>query len=107
MSNSRFISLDNKINQLKRLTQTLNFAEVCNFIFLEIFRFGHMGERVKLDSPVRQSQYLLAIMCSQQKTENPEGYTDDKVDQVCGLLNEIYNRYMFAYLPTKKIWLMD
>ncbi|CAI1626934.1 hypothetical protein [Serratia fonticola] len=101
MSNSNFISLDNKINQLKRLTQTLNISEVCNFIFLEMFRFGR-GGRVRLDSPLRQSQYLLAIMCSQEKTENTEGYTDDKVDQVCGLLNEIFNRYAYAYLPTKK-----
>lgn len=60
-----------------------------------------MSNRIKLDSPARQIQYLLAIMCSQERLEKTDALSDDKLLQIYELLNEIFGKYMYAYYPTQ------
>lgn len=101
MGNSNYISLDKKIQKLKSLTEKLDIYSISNRLFHELIMFAHMGERVKLNSPARQSLYLLGIMSS-QKICNAEEYTDEKADRVFTLLNDIFSKYLNAYFPNKK-----
>ncbi|HEJ1074333.1 TPA: NERD domain-containing protein [Serratia marcescens] len=102
MSKSKFISLDKKINELKKLTSKLKIEDVANPLFMDLIRFSHMSERIKLDSPARQIQYVLAIMASQDKIENTENLSDGKLFQIYNLLNEIFGKYLNIYLPSRE-----
>lgn len=101
MSKSRHITLDKKINELKNLTSKLKVEEVANCLFMDLFRFAHMAERIRLDSPARQIQYVMAIMCTQEKTDNTEALSDKKLFKMYDLLNEIFGKYMNAYYPSR------
>ncbi|HCD4446007.1 TPA: hypothetical protein NBQ61_004810, partial [Klebsiella pneumoniae] len=61
MNKSNFISLDKKIEELKSLTAKLDIYKVANSLFHELITFGQTGNRVKLNSPARQSLYLLGV----------------------------------------------
>lgn len=101
MNKSKFISLDKKIEELKSLTAKLDIYKVANSLFHELIMFGHMGNRVKLNSPARQSLYLLGVMSSQSIC-NTEDCSDEKMDKIYSLLNDIYSKYLNVYFPDKK-----
>ncbi|WP_343514617.1 NERD domain-containing protein [Klebsiella quasipneumoniae] len=101
MNKSNFISLDKKIEELKSLTAKLDIYKVTNSLFHELITFGQTGNRVKLNSPARQSLYLLGVMSSQSIC-NTEDCTDEKMNKIYSLLNDIYSKYLNVYFPDKK-----
>ena len=101
MNKSNFISLDKKIEELKSLTAKLDIYKVANSLFHELVMFGQMGSRVKLNSPARQSLYLLGVMSSQSIC-NTEELSDEKLNKIYSLLNDIYGKYLSVYFPDKK-----
>ncbi|HHB8564402.1 TPA: NERD domain-containing protein [Klebsiella pneumoniae] len=101
MNKSNFISLDKKIEELKSLTAKLDIYKVANSLFHELITFGQTGNRVKLNSPARQSLYLLGVMSSQSIC-NTEDCTDEKMNKIYSLLNDIYSKYLNVYFPDKK-----
>lgn len=101
MNKSNFISLDKKIEELKSLTAKLDIYKVANSLFHELVMFGQMGSRVKLNSPARQSLYLLGVMSSQSIC-NTEELSDQKLNKIYSLLNDIYSKYLSVYFPDKK-----
>ncbi|HHZ8355217.1 TPA: hypothetical protein ACWMJN_003869 [Morganella morganii] len=101
MRKSNFISLDKKIEELKSLTKHLDIYEVSNSLFHELMIFGRMGNEVKLNSPARQSLYLLGIMSSQSICDTEE-CSDEKMSKIYSLLNDIYSKYLNVYFPDKK-----
>lgn len=101
MNKSNFISLDKKIEELKSLTAKLDIYKVANSLFHELVMFGQMGSRVKLNSPARQSLYLLGVMSSQSIC-NTEELSDEKLNKIYSLLNDIYSKYLSVYFPEKK-----
>lgn len=101
MNKSNFISLDKKIEELKSLTAKLDIYKVANSLFHELVMFGQMGSRVKLNSPARQSLYLLGVMSSQSIC-NTEELSDEKLNKIYSLLNDIYSKYLSVYFPDKK-----
>ncbi|HCR2224858.1 TPA: hypothetical protein ONE13_003956, partial [Enterobacter asburiae] len=101
MNKSKFISLDKKIEELKSLTAKLDIYKVANSLFHELMMFGQMGSRVKLNSPARQSLYLLGVMSSQNICKTEE-LSDEKLNKIYSLLNDIYNKYLSVYFSDKK-----
>ena len=85
MNKSNFISLDKKIEELKSLTAKLDIYKVANSLFHELITFGQTGNRVKLNSPARQSLYLLGVMSSQSIC-NTEDCTDEKMNKIYSCL---------------------
>ncbi|HCR1899293.1 TPA: hypothetical protein ONC20_001487, partial [Enterobacter asburiae] len=81
MNKSKFISLDKKIEELKSLTAKLDIYKVANSLFHELMMFGQMGSRVKLNSPARQSLYLLGVMSSQNICKTEE-LSDEKLNKI-------------------------
>ncbi|HDC4415983.1 TPA: hypothetical protein O8L89_004292 [Enterobacter cloacae] len=101
MNKTNFISLDKKIEELKSLTAKLDIYKVANSLFHELMMFGQMGSRGKLNSPARQSLYLLGVMSSQSIC-NTEELSDEKLNKIYSLLNDIYSKYLSVYFPDKK-----
>ncbi|EPN1928656.1 hypothetical protein ACTV70_000126 [Cronobacter dublinensis] len=98
MGNSKYIKLNKKIEELKSLVEKLDVYGVSNRLFHELIMFSHSGERGKLTSPARQSLYLLGIMMA-QKNHGVEKCTDEKMNRVFSLLNDIFGKYLDVYFP--------
>ena len=100
MNKSKFLSLDTKIQQLKKITNGLRIQHICNSLFMQLIRFGRFGEKVELHSPAKQTLYLLGILGSQKPTDEDIDCDDDRLRKINLLLNEIFGKYLHAYLPT-------
>ncbi|HIC9542046.1 TPA: hypothetical protein ACXAKD_001423 [Klebsiella pneumoniae] len=77
MTKSKFLSLDTKIQQLKKTTHGLKLRDICNNLFMVLIKFGRFNKTVELHSPSRQTLYLLGILASQKQTEEDKNCSDD------------------------------
>lgn len=102
MTKSKFLSLDTKIQQLKKTTNGLKLRDICNNLFMMLIKFGRFYETVELHSPSRQTLYLLGILASKKQTKEDKNCSDDCMKKINSLLNEIFGKYLNAYLPTTK-----
>lgn len=102
MTKSKFLSLDTKIQQLKKTTHGLKLRDICNNLFMVLIKFGRFNKTVELHSPSRQTLYLLGILASQKQTEEDKNCSDDCMKKINSLLNEIFGKYLNAYIPTAK-----
>lgn len=100
MSKSKFITLDKKIEELKAITSELDIFSVSNRMFHEMIMFTQKAKRISLNSPSRQAAYLLGIMVS-QKNSGAKELTDYEYSRISKLLNDIFSKYLKAYLPDK------
>lgn len=101
MSNSNFITLDKKIDELKAITKELDVFSVSNRLFHEMLMFSQSGKKIKLNSPARQVAFLSGVMASQEKIGKKE-FTDPEYSRVAKLLNDIFFKYLNAYFPDPK-----
>lgn len=101
MSNSHFIALDSKIEQLHQAVKGLDTNSLAMHCFWSLYKFGTMGERIDLSSPARQTLYLFGIACSTPEPESQTINFDNKMAHVTKLLNDIFGKYLSAYFPSK------
>ncbi|KLQ28316.1 hypothetical protein ABR33_19255 [Enterobacter bugandensis] len=102
MSNSAFISLEAKIKKLKEVVKDLDTNTLSTYCFWEMYKFATLGQKIDLQSPARQMQYLFGIASSANEPVEPSKNIDGKLTQIVTLLNEIFGKYMRAYFPTKE-----
>lgn len=91
-----------QIAKLKRVTQEISLESLVNFVWMQQHKFNHNHvEKNHLSSPLRQGMYLLGIACNQAEPSEPKTLDEGKNTQLINLLNEIFNKYAFAYFPQK------
>lgn len=84
------------ISKLKKITLTLSFESLINFVSTHQNSFNSY-KSLGLDSPFQQGTYLLGIASSQEEPASPVAISDNCEKNICKLLNDIFNAYAFNY----------
>lgn len=102
MSKSTFIDLEAKIRKLKDVVKDLDANTLSTYCFWQMFKFATLGQKIDLQSPARQMQYLFGIVCATNEPAEHSINTDGKLGQMVTLLNDIFGKYMKVYFPTQE-----
>lgn len=100
MENNSYKELESKIDNLKEIISKVNTIEILLAINHEtlIVRENYQ-ERIGLNSPVRQFQYLYGLAVSTEKISDIVSLDDELWGEIKELLNQIFYYYGYIFFP--------
>ncbi len=100
MENNSYKKLESKIDNLKEIISKVNTIEILLAINHEtlIVRENYQ-ERIGLNSPVRQFQYLYGLAVSTEKIADIVSLDDELWEEIKELLNQIFHCYGYIFFP--------